>query len=151
MNICPGRNPDPVTQVNFYTLSSEDSQSRYQFACRLAEKAAALGHQVLLQTQTSEQAKILDDLMWQFKPASFLPHSIVEEQDGGEAIVISAGAYPERMTDVLINLSDQACKKPEHFKRINEILNADPDVLQAGRNSYRFYQGKGCQPETHKL
>ena len=140
-----------MTQVNFYTLSSEDTQSRYQFACRLAEKAVALGHRVLIQAETREQAKLLDDLLWQFKPASFLPHGLSESGNRQEPVVVNCGRYPEQSDDVLINLADQACQDPGQFARINEILNADPDVLQSGRNSYRFYQTQGYQPETHKL
>ncbi len=140
-----------MTQVNFYTLSSEDTQSRYQFACRLTEKAVALGHRVLIHADSAEQAAQLDDLLWQFKPASFVPHGLASESSGKESVLVSTGAYPDNMDDVLINLSAGACQQPQKFKRINEILNADPDVLQAGRNSYRFYQAQGCQPETHKL
>lgn len=140
-----------MTQVNFYTLSSEDSQSRYQFACRLAEKAVALGHRVLIHADTSEQARQLDDLLWQFKPVSFLPHGLANNTESDEPVLISTGPYPGTMNDVLINLSESACQQPQQFQRINEILNADPEVLQAGRNSYRFYQSQGCQPETHKL
>jgi DNA polymerase-3 subunit chi len=142
-----------VTQVNFYTLSSEDSQSRYQFACRLAEKAVALGHRVLIQTDSSATARQLDDLLWQFKPASFLPHARISDESGPVTESVSIAADPSVVNegDVLINLGESACQVPDQFNRINEILTSDPEVLKAGRASYRYYQSKGLQPETHKL
>lgn len=142
-----------MTQVNFYTLSSEDSQSRYQFACRLAEKAVALGHRVLIQTDSSAIARQLDDLLWQFKPASFLPHAQISAESGPVTEPVSIASDPSVVNegDVLINLGAKACQVPEQFNRINEILSSDPDVLKAGRASYRYYQSKGLQPETHKL
>lgn len=142
-----------MTQVNFYTLSSEDSQSRYQFACRLAEKAVALGHRVLIQTDSSASARQLDDLLWQFKPASFLPHAQISAASGPVTEPVCIASDPSLMNegDMLINLGTQACQVPEQFNRINEILSSDPDVLKAGRASYRYYQSKGLQPETHKL
>lgn len=143
-----------MTQVNFYTLSSEDSQSRYQFACRLAEKAVALGHRVLINTGSAEQARQIDDLLWEFKPGSFIPHRILTDEKpilDTEQVLISTGTYPEEMEDVLINLREEPCQQTQRFNRINEILTADPELLEAGRNSYRFYQSRGLRPDTHKL
>ena len=67
-----------MTQVNFYALSSPDQESRRQFACRLAEKAAQLGHRVFIQVDSAEQAAAMDTLLWQFKPSSFVPHALAE-------------------------------------------------------------------------
>ena len=143
-----------MTQVNFYTLSSEDNLSRYQFACRLAEKAVALGHRVLIHTESTEQARQIDELLWLFKPSSFVPHRLLDAEasvSGPEAVLISTGNKLPDEGDVLINLDDQPCQQSQQFNRINEILTTDPDVLKAGRSSYRYYQSQGLQPDTHKL
>lgn len=141
-----------MTQVNFYTLSSEEESSRLQFACRLCEKAVALGHQVTILSESESQQTLLDDLLWQFKPASFIPHVPASDSAAESTpVVLCLKQAPKFATDVLINLHPNACEQHAQFKRINEILTADQDSLAAGRVNYRFYQSQGYQPETHKL
>ena len=141
-----------ASQVSFYTLSSEDDESRLQFACRLSEKALNLGHRVAIQVSSAAQVKRLDELLWQFKPASFLPHSIAPAAPaGGESISVGTAADLPAAGDVLVNLSNSVCEQHEQFNRINEVLSADPDILAAGRVSYRYYQNLGLPMETHKL
>ena len=141
-----------MTQVNFYTLSSEDQESRRQFACRLAEKASLLGHRVFIQVDSAEQAKQLDSLLWQFKPASFLPHAIVQpDSQESKKLMIGMAADQAQFDDVFINLSSEPCQHLDRYQRINEVLTADPEELDQGRQCYRYYQQQGIKPDTHKL
>ncbi len=146
-----------MTQVNFYTLSSEDEQSRWQFACRLAEKAAGLGHSVFLQVDHDAAARQLDTLLWEYRPSSFLPHGLASaktsdsDSTGTPPVLIGTSQQDVDGLDVLINLSAAPCAEPDKYQKINEILSADPDSLAAGRVSYRSYQNLGYSLETHKL
>lgn len=146
-----------MTQVNFYTLSSEDEQSRWQFACRLAEKAAGLGHSVFLQVDHDAAARQLDTLLWEYRPSSFLPHGLASakksdsDSAGTPPVLIGTSQQDVDGLDVLINLSAAPCVEPDKYQKINEILSADPDILAAGRVSYRSYQNLGYTLETHKL
>lgn len=139
-----------MTQVNFYALSSPDQESRRQFACRLAEKTAQLGHRVFIQVDSAEQAAAMDTLLWQFKPSSFVPHALAESAVS-EPVIIGTQSWQAEYEDVFINLSGHPCQHLTRYQRVNEIMSNDPDELQAGRQSYRFYQQQGFQPETHKL
>lgn len=141
-----------MTQVSFYALSSTDQNSRQQFACRLAEKAVQLGHRVFLQVDSPEQARQIDALLWQFKPASFLPHAIAEPgQAAAEPLMIGTKSDQEAFEDVFINLSATPCQNLDRYQRVNEVMSADPEELDLGRQSYRYYQQQGFKPETHKL
>ena len=146
-----------MTQVNFYTLSSDDEQSRLQFACRLAEKAAGLGHSVFLQVEHDAAARQLDSLLWEYRSSSFLPHGLASAKNsevhsaGTPPVLIGTSKQDTAGLDVLINLSAEPCVEPDRYQKINEILSADPDVLAAGRVSYRSYQNLGYALETHKL
>jgi len=141
-----------MTQVNFYTLSNNAPDARLQFACRLAEKACELGHHIYIQTASAATAKQLDDLLWQFKPGSFVPHELVEQAVAKNSPVsISAHPAPPEFTDVLINLGDAACANHQQFARINEIITPDADSIQAGRQRYRIYRDAGVSLETFKL
>jgi len=140
-----------MTQVNFYTLASDAAQDRLQFVCRLTEKAFSLGHRVHIYTDSEQQAKLLDDLLWQFMPTSFIPHRLSEaDQDCEEPVSIGSHLAPSH-GDVLINLGSKPCQLEDRFSRINEVISSDHDSLEQGRTRYRFYKDKAYPIETFKL
>ena len=140
-----------MTQVSFYTLSEEGLDARILFACRLVDKAWKLGHRVFIQTQSIEQAKRLDDMLWQYQASSFVPHCLLDEKTGDESVVISPELPDGSHHDVLINLSASTHRSHLDFARVNEIVSADQDSLKQGRVRYRFYKDQGHSPETHKI
>ncbi len=145
-----------MTQVNFYTLASTEPNARLLFVCRLTEKARELGHQVFIQTATPAESKLLDDLLWQFKTASFIPHELVQtgkivSRPGNCAVQISAQDAPADFKDVLINLTGKSCDLHREYARINEVIAADQDSILAGRERYRNYRDAGATLETFKI
>jgi len=141
-----------MTQVNFYTLPSPELQSRLQFVCRLTEKAYSLGHRIHILTDSQQQSKALDDMLWQYSASSFLPHcSLDSGGDNGEPVTLGTELAAATHADVLINLSTQPCASEGQFSRINEVISADNESLEQGRVRYRFYKEKGMQIETFKL
>ncbi|MEX0962444.1 MAG: DNA polymerase III subunit chi [Pseudohongiellaceae bacterium] len=140
-----------MTQVNFYTLPSSEPQSRLLFVCRLTEKAYSLGHRLHIQTDSPQQSKQLDELLWQYAPNSFIPHGIREgDEDNADPVSIGTHLIAPH-ADVLINLAEQPCAAEGRFSRINEVISADDDSLEQGRARYRFYMEKAYQIETFKL
>lgn len=141
-----------MPRINFYALSSHEESSRLQLACRVAEKAVEKGHQVFIQVSTEAECDRLDKLLWEFKPASFLPHALAGASDSDDvAVLIGCGDCPAGATDVLINLRSTACVQHQQFEIINEIITADPDSVATGRKSYTFYRSLGYPLDTHKL
>lgn len=141
-----------MTQVRFYALSSQEKAARLQFTCRLIEKAYSLGHSIYVQAASAEQAKALDELLWQFNRSSFIPHGLADAEPSlGETIIIGEKPPNASHTDVLINLGTQASAAHAQFARINEIISADEESLLQGRQRYRFYKEQGYQAETFKI
>lgn len=141
-----------MTQVNFYTLPSSEAQSRLLFVCRLTEKAYSLGHRIHIQTESEQQSKLLDDLLWQYASSSFIPHRTLDaSSDGSDPVSLGTTLAGAKHADVLINLSKQASQAADQFARINEVISADPESLEQGRNRYRDYKRKDYQIETFKL
>jgi len=141
-----------VTRVDFYILPDTGIEQRLLFACRLAEKAFKLGHRVYLHSADSDQARALDDLLWRFAPASFVPHEC--PQNGAESaapVVIGWGEPAPALRDVLINLDLQVPAFFQRFARVTEIVVQTPTVLHATRAAWRFYQDQGCAPERRDL
>ncbi len=145
-----------MTQIDFYILQDTEHQARWHFACRLIEKAYRLDRRILVAVDSQEHAELLDDLLWSFKPESFLPHRLLEATDAPEApIEITFGEnFDENFgehRDVLINLSS---KVPEHFsrfERLSEVVIQEPEILQATREHFSFYKTRGYPIQHRKL
>jgi len=117
------------------------------------------GQQVYLNSATEADARKLDELLWTFSQGSFIPHRVVSETledtpDEPVLIGFQGGADSEGASeswDFMINL---AAEVPEHFSRyarVAEVVDANPQRREAGRERYRFYRDRGYELKTHKV
>jgi DNA polymerase III subunit chi len=141
-----------MPKVSFYILTGKPPQLRERFACKLAEKAYRLGHRVYIQANDSLLAQEMDDLLWTFRPGSFVPHARINTEEARDApVLIGQGEPPETECDLLINLNPEVPAFFSRFKRIAEIIDQEKAQRQAGRQRYRFYRDHNCTLETHEL
>jgi DNA polymerase-3 subunit chi len=139
-----------MTRVGFYVVQDAEHSQRLQVAARLADKAFARGHRIFINAADQGQAEALDQLLWHFRPASFLPHGLVGEEHA-ETIAIGWGQDPERHSDLLINLQLEIPAFFSRFQRVAEVVTQDADSLAALRRSWTFYKERGYQLEKHDL
>jgi len=141
-----------VAEVSFYILPSESLQDRYLFACKLIEKAYRSGSFCYVLTDSAEQSRIIDDLLWTFRAGSFIPHQIYtgEPPDIEKVILIGSLNAPEHWQKILFNLSSRYPDVGPQTERILEILDNSETTKEAGRNRYRQYQQSGMTVTTHK-
>ena len=139
-----------MTQVDFYILPETAPRSRMLFACRLAEKAFALGHRVFVHAPGNGAARELDNLMWTFRDRSFLPHALAGE-DAEVPVHIGHGAEPAEGFHLLINLGHEVPGFFSRFERVAEVVDGDAGHKAKGRERFRFYKDRGYPLETHKL
>jgi DNA polymerase-3 subunit chi len=64
---------DTMTEVTFVEVTTSRMEMR---ACEIAEENYTRGRRVQILAVDQEQAKRLDDLLWTFKPESFIPHGL---------------------------------------------------------------------------
>lgn len=141
-----------MTQVDFYILPGDSAQSRVQFACRLADKAYRLGHKVFIHTESEEQTRRLDELLWTFKQNSFVPHCVY--QDAGEApppVLLAHDVEPDASAQVLINLAAEVPLFFSRFERVAELVDQQANVRTQGRKRYSFYRERGYPLRTHEI
>lgn len=140
-------------QIDFYILP--DAGGRLLLACRLADKAYALGHSVYLLAEQRAAAEQMDDLLWTFKQHSFLPHALLGSEDQREppspVLVGWLGLAPPAAREVLINLTEQVPPLYREFARVIEVVDQDAAALRASRQRYRRYREDGLEPNSHKL
>lgn len=142
-----------MPDIIFYVLPSLSDQERCLFACKLIEKAWRNGVFPYVLTGTEEQSRQLDDMLWTFRPGSFIPHQIYNGEPPAfeNVILISSFQPPEGWRKTIVNLSSQC---PEDFMaagRILEILDNNEETKVSGRNRYRQYQQAGLEIVTHKM
>lgn len=139
-----------MTRVGFYIIDNQEPESRTRLAMRLTEKAHQRGHRVFIHCENEAQARELDSALWSFRPASFLPHTLGDD-DADEQICIGWGQQPGTHDDLLINLQTQVPEFIGRFRRVAELVNQEPERLAALRGSWRFYRDRGYALEEHRM
>ena len=139
-----------MTRVGFYVVQAAEAGQRLQVAARLADKAYAQGHRIYINAENREQAQALDELLWSYRPSSFLPHDLAGEEYS-EQIAIGWGQDPGKHSDLLINLQLDIPAFFSRFARVAEVVTQDEASLAALRNSWRFYKERGYHLEKHDL
>lgn len=140
-----------MTRVDFYILDEQSPQQRQDFACRLIQKTARLGHRIYVHCDSADEAHALDHSLWAFQPHSFIPHRLLQQDNSDNPIEIGYGDNPGSHHDLLINLSLTIPAFFSRFERVAEIVTQDAAVLDATRTSYRFYASKNYPLHRHDL
>jgi DNA polymerase-3 subunit chi len=141
-----------MTRVDFYTLDPGYRGDRLGFACRLIEKIRARGLRVLVHCPDSGEAQSLDRRLWSFREDSFIPHGRVGQVDATlTPVLISPNGEPATEQQVLINLALEAPAFFARFARLCELLDQRPEVLEAGRQRWKWYQQQGCPLAHHRI
>jgi DNA polymerase-3 subunit chi len=139
-----------MTEVDFYLLQKQQASDRTDFACRLADKAFRRGHQIYLHTQDRAAADSLNQLLWSFRPGSFLPHGLLGE-DNSDSIAIGWGEDPGAQHDLMINLDLSVPAFIGRFKRVVEVVVQEPAIRDPLRESWKHYKHYGYPITQHNL
>lgn len=144
-----------MPSIYFYTLNSgrySSSEDLLKVVCRLTEKAVSHAHRVYILTKSAAQAERLDELLWQFKSTSFIPHIITStSQEQTEDVGIGETLPPTNFNGMLINLSSHTIDSIDQYARVNEIVGPDDESLSQGRERYRSYRSAGVEIVTNKI
>lgn len=137
-----------MTRIDFYL----DADDRLQIACRVAAKALAQDHTVLIYAPDGEVARTIDRLLWTTPAIGFVPHVMADHKLATQTpVVIARGAEALPHDDVLVNLDRGEPAAFARFHRLVEIVGRDEDDKQAARGRYRFYRDRGYEIHTHRL
>ncbi len=140
-----------MTRVDFYVLSEPAEQERLAFACRLAQKAQTLGNRVYIAVNDEQTSKQLDELLWTFRPESFVPHDCEGTPQRQSPVLIGFGEDCGSHHDFLINLKSDIPHYFSRFERLAEIVCQTEDVLSVTREHYAFYRHRGYPINSHNI
>ncbi|MFK7890308.1 MAG: DNA polymerase III subunit chi [Granulosicoccus sp.] len=144
-----------MTRVDFYVLSTQDTQDRLTLVCKLAEKAVAVGQKIFIFANNIQELEKLDALLWTFRPVSFVAHHLLDANISNVAgnddpVHLSCGE-PAIDRNLLINLDSAVPYFFSRFERTLEIVNRQPDIERAGRERYLYYKHRGYPLKHHSV
>jgi len=132
-----------MPRADFYLIAKPRfREDPLLLVCELAKKAFESGQSTLILVRSLEQAEQLDEKLWEFDDAAFVPHQIAGDDD--DAITPVLIAPPEAQTadrTLVINLRDDCA--PGLFERVLEVVPADEDQRAGSRQRWKTYQHAG--------
>lgn len=144
-----------MSQADFYIMKEAEDEQRFFIACRLTEKAMAQGLKVYIHTASEQSAQDMDDLLWSFKPESFIPHTIVGQEDDMEDeeihVLIGYEGNASTKGQLLINLCDKVPDEHENFDRIAEIVPNREEAKAISREHWNTYKTLGFELKHHQM
>jgi DNA polymerase-3 subunit chi len=137
-------------QVDFYVLTGP-APTAGQLVCRLSLMAWEQGHRVSVLATDEEDARALDEMMWEYPPARFLPHECGPADAGVPVDIVLSADQVASDRDVVINLSETALPDPSRFRRLLEIVPPDERLRTVSRDKFRHYRTLGLNPDSHDI
>ncbi|MFZ6673487.1 DNA polymerase III subunit chi [Undibacterium sp. Xuan67W] len=130
-----------MTRIDFHS----NVPDKLNYTCRLIRKARAAQCKIVVFDSNKAQLEALNNALWTFSEADFLPHVMAGDHLAEQTPVILThdDTVPLPHHDILINLTDVSPAHFDQFERMIEIIAIDENAKLAGRERYRFYQQQG--------
>lgn len=128
---------------------------RLRMACGTVARHVDAGRRLLVYCTDERRLRRFDALLWEFDPASFIPHALAGDPLADQADVIlvadagALAAIPPQ--DWLLNLDLDCPPGAERFGRILEIVSGHEADIQAARKRWTLYQQAGHEVRGHRL
>ena len=140
-----------MTQVDFYVIDSPSADRHDRMICRIVEKAWQQGHSVYIRCEDTSVVRTIDDMLWQFKDVSFVPHALEGDDTNPAPVALGTSVNKSADADILVNLGIEVPESAQSFSRVIETAGYDEVTRTAARKRYRYYQDQGFPLNTHKV
>lgn len=128
---------------------------RLRMACGTAARHVGAGRRLLVYCTDERRLRRFDALLWEFEPASFIPHALADDPlaDRADVILVADAATLAGMPPGgwLLNLDLDCPPQAERFERILEIVSGHESDIQAARARWSRYQQAGHDVRGHRL
>lgn len=135
-----------MTQVTFYIVEQQPDlnvSAVVHYACELASQHYRQNNRVFIFADNQQQAEQIDEYLWQFNPAKFVPHNLLGEGPKYGSPVEISWQPPRGRKDVLINISQQMPAFAKQFKQVCDFVPADEAEKVQARERYKHYRAAG--------
>lgn len=131
-----------MSEVRFYHLTRQPVEAALP---RLLEKVVEKGHRVLVHSPSKDKLAALDEALWTYDEASFLPHGLANSPHSDKQLVLlSDGHDNKNAADVLLLLDDaESSLEAEMPLTLIMFSGADEMVLSACRERWNHFKNTG--------
>jgi len=146
-----GASDDRNQSYWFHILTQSSPAARNLHAAKLVDKAWQQGDRVGIVCDTMQHAQELDDLIWNFSPDAFIPHSIVPDSATtctDPVGILLCPPVPEDWDTVII-LSATLPTDADRFKRLALVAHNDETVLTQARSHFKQLRAMGIEARVH--
>ena len=122
-----------MTEVRFIEVTERRMEMR---ACEIAERTFTQGNRLQIIAADQKQAMRLDDLLWTFRPDSFVPHGLFEEDkdEPPQPVIITTKLEPIPGVESLLMLNYCPIELVGQFSQVIHLIIVDNlERLQASR------------------
>lgn len=160
--------------ISFYILSESKAQDILGFICQLTQTALNKSAQslLILIDKDDELLSTLDEALWSYDVASFIPHqrlshaTISDPKDASKPVqdyneplapVLLSSYMPADFKGIVLNTtiypvdSFMAATNNAQPTRVLELIKPDPESTQEGRRKYKAYQQLGYELTHFKV
>ena len=160
--------------ISFYILSESKAQDILGFICQLTQTALNKSAQslLILIDKDDELLSTLDEALWSYDGASFIPHQrllhatiskpkdaskSVQENNEALAPVLLSSYMPADFKGIVLNTTIHpvnrfmAATNNAQPTRVLELIKPDPESTQEGRHKYKAYQQLGYELTHFKV
>lgn len=139
-----------MTEVLFVEVAASRMETR---ACEIAEQTYIRGDKLQIIAADQQQAVRLDDLLWTFRPESFVPHDLLKGENELESPVVIA-IEPEKIPgfECLLMLDYCPIEIVGQFSQVIHIVVVDNrERLEASRHYWTRLKEAGLTLRHQKL
>jgi DNA polymerase-3 subunit chi len=132
-----------VTEVIFVEVTASRMEIR---ACEIAEHTYAQGDSLQIIALDEEQAARLDDLLWTYKPDTFVPHGRWKSMDNGsdQPVVITTRKEPVPGIASLLTMDYCPIEMVQQFSKVIHVVVVDnQERLEASRRYWTLLKDAG--------
>lgn len=138
-----------MTEIEFHF----NVPDKLLYGCRLLRKVYRSGIKAVVTAEPGLLAE-LDQLLWRFSPAEFVPHCLATA--GAHSLAATPLLLAERLDtcpsdSVLINLGQKVPGDFERFERFIEVVSGQDDDRLLGRGRWKHYKDRGYALKQHDL
>ncbi len=131
-----------MTRIGFYHLQT---MSLEQALPPLLEKARKAGHRILVLAGSSERVRHLDEQLWTYEAASFLPHGAARDgTEGLQPIFLSERDDNPNQADLLVLTDGVSSTHLDDFTRCLTLFDGrDETALLKARGFWKEWAAAG--------
>ena len=140
-----------MTIVNFYNLQKKAIKERK--ISKLVENFYNQGKRVLIIVKNEEEGMILDNLLWNYTPESFIPHkiSLKAKVDKNQPVLITTKRENRNQAEILILAREVDLSFILQFDEVIDFAESyDEECLERSRKRYSYYLSQGLTVNYQK-